>query len=74
MLSICIRTNGFLVKAVLDSVLATVENITNANFIWYYILIGQHTNVISNVPVCAQSVADIVKHHYCVRSTNPCWT
>ena len=32
----------FLVNTVLDSLLATVKNITNVNFIWYCILIG-HT-------------------------------
>ena len=52
----------FLVKSVFNSLLATVENITDVNLIWYYILI-LHTSLISNAPGCAQSVAD--KHYYC---------
>ena len=43
MSSLCIRAARlFLLKTVLDNLLATVENITNVNFIWYCILIG-HT-------------------------------
>ena len=64
---------GFLAKIVLDSLLATLENITNVDFIMYCILIVIHTSLISNVPGGAQSVADIVKHYYCVLSSNSCW-
>ena len=50
MLSLCIRAaRGFLVKTVLDRLLATVENITNVNFVWDCILIGHTYQAVHNL-------------------------